>query len=104
MEISLLKIVASETQLKRCFSLFFSSIFWVKMILKQISEIIPFLEKSLNATILDYSAAPLTAQGDNFGSTILAINVKIKLNKISDLLSEVCLQIVCVFFILLLFK
>lgn len=57
--------------------------------LRQISEIIPFLEKSLNATILDYSAAPLTSQGDNFGSTILAINVKVKLNTIDDLLSEV---------------
>lgn len=57
--------------------------------LKQISEIIPFLEKSLNATILDYTAAPLTAQGDNFGSTILAINVKVKLNTINDLLNEV---------------
>ncbi|XP_055323920.1 uncharacterized protein LOC129578808 isoform X2 [Sitodiplosis mosellana] len=57
--------------------------------LNQISEIIPFLEKSLNATILDYSAAPLTARGDNFGSTILAINIKVKLNTINDLLGEV---------------
>lgn len=56
---------------------------------KQISEIIPFLEKSLNATILDYTAAPLTAQGDHFGSTILAINVKVKLNNLCDILSEV---------------
>lgn len=56
---------------------------------KQISEIIPFLEKSLNATILDYTAAPLTAQGDNFGSNILAINVKVKLNNLCDILSEV---------------
>lgn len=61
----------------------------VDVMLKQINEIIPFLEKSLNATILDYSAAPLTAQGDNFGSTILAINVEVKLDKINDLLSEV---------------
>lgn len=56
---------------------------------KQISEIIPFLEKSLNATILDYTAAPLTAQGDNFGSTIMAINVKVELNNLNDVLSEV---------------
>lgn len=57
--------------------------------LKNISEIIPFLEKSLNATILDYTAAPLTAQGDNFGSTILAINVKVKFSLGDDLLDEV---------------
>lgn len=57
--------------------------------LKNISEIIPFLEKSLNATILDYSAAPLTAQGDNFGSTILAINVKVKFSMRDDILNEV---------------
>lgn len=55
--------------------------------LKNISEIIPFLEKCLNATILDYTVAPLTAQGDNFGSTLLAINVKVKF---SAILNEVC--------------
>lgn len=48
--------------------------------LKNISEIIPFLEKSLNAKILDYTVAPLTKQGDNFGSTLLAINVKLIIN------------------------
>lgn len=48
-----------------------------------ISQIVPFLEKSLNATILDYTVTPLTKQGDNFGSTLLAINVKIK-HKIND--------------------
>lgn len=57
--------------------------------LKKISEIIPFLEKSLNATILDYTAAPLTAIGDNFGSTILAINVKVKFCSGDDTLNEV---------------
>lgn len=46
--------------------------------LKNIGAIIPFLEKSLEATILDYSVAPLTKQGDNFGSTLLAINIKVK--------------------------
>lgn len=46
--------------------------------LKNIRAIIPFLEKSLNATILDYTVAPLTKQGDNFGSTLLAINIKVK--------------------------
>lgn len=48
--------------------------------LKQVNEIIPFLEKSLNATILDITAVPLTAQGDNYGSTILAVSVKVKFN------------------------
>lgn len=57
--------------------------------LSQISEIIPFLEKSLNATVSDYTAAPLTAQGDNFGSTIMAISVKIKLNNLNATLDEV---------------
>ncbi|XP_031618118.1 uncharacterized protein LOC116337579 [Contarinia nasturtii] len=57
--------------------------------LKPISEIIPFLEKSLNATILDFSAVPLTATGDNFGSTIMAINVKVKQNISNNLLNEV---------------
>lgn len=57
---------------------------------KNISEIIPFLEKSLNATILDYTVAPLTKQGDNFGSTLLAINVKVKFNISADILNEVC--------------
>lgn len=59
------------------------------MILEQVREIIPFLEKSLNATILDYSAVPLTAQGDNFGSTILAINVKVKFKTNNDAFGEV---------------
>lgn len=58
--------------------------------LKNISEIIPFLEKSLNAKILDYTASPLTALGDNFGSTILAINVKVKFSiRDDDILNEV---------------
>lgn len=63
----------------------------IKMMLEQVRGIIPFLEKSLNARILDYSAVPLTAQGDNFGSTILAINVKVKFNAINDALGEVCM-------------
>lgn len=57
--------------------------------LKNISEIIPFLEKSLNATIIDYMASPLTAKGDNFGSTILAINVKVKCSAEDNILDEV---------------
>lgn len=58
--------------------------------LKNIDEIIPFLEKSLNATILDYTVTPLTKQGDNFGSTLLAINVKVKFSKNDGIPNEVC--------------
>lgn len=56
---------------------------------RNISEIIPFLEKSLNATILNYTVTPLTKQGDNFGSTLLAINVKIKVSINDGILNEV---------------
>lgn len=58
--------------------------------LKNISEIIPFLEKSLKAKILDYTVAPLTKQGDNFGSTLLAIDVKVKLTINDNISNEVC--------------
>lgn len=57
--------------------------------LENIRAILPFLEKSLNATILDYTVAPLTKQGDNFGSTLLAINIKVKLNINEENLNEV---------------
>lgn len=57
--------------------------------LKNISEIIPFLEKSLDATILDYTVTPLTELGDNFGSTLLAINVKVKFSTNDGILNEV---------------
>lgn len=60
-----------------------------RSMLKNICAIIPFLEKSLNATILDYSVAPLTKQGDNFGSTLLAINIKVKLGIDEGNLNEV---------------
>lgn len=46
----------------------------------KIGEIIRFLEKSLDSKILDYSIGPLTAQGDNFGSTMVAMTVKIRPN------------------------
>lgn len=57
--------------------------------LENIRAIIPFLEKSLNATVLDYTVEPLTKQGDNFGSTLLAINIKVQFSISEDNLKEV---------------
>lgn len=52
------------------------------------SEIICYLEKSLDSKILNYTMAPLTAQGDNFGSTMIAMTVKVRLNKSSRIISN----------------
>lgn len=57
--------------------------------LENIRAIIPFLEKSLNTTVLDYTVEPLTKQGDNFGSTLLAINIKVQFSTSEDNLKEV---------------
>lgn len=43
------------------------------------SEVIRYLEKSLDSKVLNYSTASLTAQGDNFGSTMIAMTVLISL-------------------------
>lgn len=44
------------------------------------SEILAYLEKSLDGSILDYKLAPLTAVGENYGSKIMSLEIKIKAN------------------------
>lgn len=56
------------------------------------SEIIPFLEKSLKATIVGYKIIPLTAIGEHFGSTMLSIRINFHFNHEDDHLNEVNTQ------------
>lgn len=56
--------------------------------LTQISEIIPFLEKSLNAKVIDCTTAPLAAKGDHYGSTMLSVKIKVKFNESTNSLDN----------------
>lgn len=53
-----------------------------------IGEVIPFLEKSLNAKIIDYATTPLTAKGENYGSTMLSVKIKVKFDDAKRLLND----------------
>lgn len=53
-----------------------------------ISEIIPFLERSLSANIIEWATAPLTAKGENYGSTMLSVEVKAKFDDAEHLLND----------------
>lgn len=55
----------------------------------KINEMVPFLEKAMDLKIFDYSIAPLTAEGDNFGSTMLSVTLKVKSNRFNDDIKEV---------------
>lgn len=44
------------------------------------SEILLYLEKSLDGTMLDYKLVPLTAVGENYGSKIMSLEIKFKTN------------------------
>lgn len=56
------------------------------------SEIIPFLGKSLKATIIGYKIIPLTAIGEHFGSTMLSVQINFHFNHEDDRLNEVNVQ------------
>lgn len=56
--------------------------------LTPISEIIPFLEKSLNAKIIDYTMAPLAAKGEHYGSTMLSVKIKVKFDDAKHLSND----------------
>lgn len=56
--------------------------------LTPISEIIPFLEKSLNGKIIDCATAPLAAKGDHYGSTMLSVKVIVKFDDAKHLIND----------------
>lgn len=56
--------------------------------LTPISEIVPFLEKSLNGKIVDCATAPLAARGEHFGSTMLSVKIKVKFDDAKHLLND----------------
>lgn len=45
-----------------------------------VNEILSHLEKSLDGHILDYKMAPLTAVGENYGSKMMSLEIKVKPN------------------------
>lgn len=51
----------------------------------QTDEIVAFLEKSFNGKIVDYIVVPLTDKGEHYGSNLLSVEMKIKLNEKVDL-------------------
>lgn len=44
------------------------------------NEILPHVEKSLDGAILDYKITPLTAVGENYGSKMMSLEIKVKPN------------------------
>lgn len=55
-----------------------------QVMLAQIREIVPFLEKSLNAKIIDCKTTPLAAKGEHYGSTMLSVKIKVEFNQCAN--------------------